>query len=93
MIKASAESELDRKLLTLIPKKGEDLLVNHEIIEFSVKAKDLDIIIQRALADLTGSLHFGGFSGEELRNQMLFLTKKINPNQKFKSIEEFANKI
>jgi len=24
MIKASAESELDRKLLTLIPKKGED---------------------------------------------------------------------
>jgi hypothetical protein len=58
----------------LIPKNDEDLLVNHEIIKFSVKAKDLDIIIYRALADLTGSLHFGGFSGKELRDQMLFLT-------------------
>ena len=74
IIKADNESELDSQLLTLIPKNEEDLLVNHEIIKFSVTAKDLDIIIYRALADLTGSLHFGGFSGEELRDQMLFLT-------------------
>ena len=80
-MKMISESELDQNMLTVI--QGKDKLVNHEIFKSSVRVDALDLVIQRALADFTGCLNFGGYSGDKLRDRMLYFTKLINPSKTF----------
>ncbi|TNV87421.1 hypothetical protein FGO68_gene9286 [Halteria grandinella] len=87
----SAESEIDQTLVTQIKPSGQ--LVKADIFKSSVDADALDVVIQRAFADYTGCLNYGGYTGKELRDQMLYFAKKINPDKQFSSISEFAANI